>query len=253
MGKEVVIAVAGKGGTGKTTFAALMLRHLTSKYKNKAILAVDADANANLNEALGMEVEDTISSALEATKDPRAVPTGMTKDMFMEMRVSQCMVESDLIDLLVMGNPTGPGCYCYPNNLLKNYFEKLRTNYDYIMVDNEAGLEHLSRRTIDDIDHFIITSDATARGIRSAARVNEIVKSLKFNVGKTYLVISRTRGNEVDNLKAEIDKTGLDLLGTIPLDEAVMDYDLNGKPLFELPDDSPAVQAVGKIVEKLAL
>lgn len=253
MGKEIVIAVAGKGGTGKTTFAALALRHIISKSKDKAILAVDADANANLNEALGLEVEETISTALEATKDPRAIPTGMTKDMFMEMFISQSMVESDQVDLLVMGNPAGPGCYCYPNNLLKNYFEKLRTNYDYVMVDNEAGLEHLSRRTIDDIDHFIITSDATARGIRSAGRVYGIVKALKFNVGKVYLVITKTKDGEVEDLKAEIDKTGLELLGTIPHDEAVMNYDLEDRPLVELPDDSPAVQAVGKIVEKLGL
>jgi len=251
MGKEVVIAVAGKGGTGKTTFTALLLRYLTNKHKGKSILAVDADANANLNEALGLEVEETISTTLEQTKDPRVVPAGMTKDMFIQMRINQALVESDQIDLLVMGNPTGPGCYCFPNDLLKNYLEKLRTNYDYVAVDNEAGMEHLSRRTIDNVDYLIITSDSTARGVRSAARVYDIVKNVKMNVGKVFLVISRTQNENVGALQSEIEKTGLELIGTVPLDEQVMEFDLNGKPLFELPDDSKAVQAVEKIAVQL--
>ncbi len=253
MGKEVVIAVAGKGGTGKTTFTALMLRYLTNNYQDKAILAVDADANANLNEALGLEVEETISMALEQTKDPRAVPSGMTKDMFIQMRINQALVESDQIDLLVMGNPTGPGCYCFPNDLLKNYLEKLRTNYDYVTVDNEAGMEHLSRRTIDDVDYLIITSDSTTRGVRSAGRVYEIVKSVKINVDKVYLVVSKAQDDNINALMPEIEKTGLELLGTVPLDDQVVDFDLNGKPLFDLPDTSKAVQAVSEIASKLPL
>lgn len=253
MGKEVVIAVAGKGGTGKTTFTALLLRFLTRVYKDKAILAVDADANANLNEALGMRVEETISRALEETKDPRAVPAGMTKDMFIQMRINQALVESDQIDLLVMGNPSGPGCYCYPNDLLKNYLEKLRVNYDYVAVDNEAGLEHLSRRIIDNIDYLIITSDATIRGVRSAGRIYDIVKSVKINAREIYLVITRTQNEEIKALSSEVERTGLKLIGTVPEDPMIVKYDLNGQPLFRLPDDSPAVQAVEKIAKDLNL
>ncbi len=253
MGKEKVIAVAGKGGTGKTTFTALLLRHLTNAHKNKDILAVDADANANLNEALGLEIEETISQALVDTKDPRVVPSGMTKDMFMEMRISQAMVESDQVDLLVMGNPSGPGCYCFPNDLLRKYLENLRPNYDYVAVDNEAGMEHLSRRIIDDVDTIIITSDASARGIRSAGRVYEIIKSVKIKTKTVYLVITKTRNEDVQALQEEIDKTGLELLGTVPLDEKVVEFDLEGKPLFDLPDDSQAVQAIEKIAAKLIL
>lgn len=253
MKREKLIAVAGKGGTGKTTFSALLLRYLLKRHADKAFLAVDADANANLNEALGLEVDETISTTLTAMKDPRLVPSGMTKDMFMKMRLSQALVETDQLDLLVMGNPEGPGCYCYPNDLLKSYLEKLRTNYDYVLVDNEAGLEHLSRRTIDDVDYLLITSDATARGIRSAGRVYDIVKSLKINVGHIYLIVTRTQNGEIGNLQGEITKTALELAGTVPLDNMIMEYDLNDKPLFQLPEESPALKAVEKIAQKLNL
>lgn len=253
MGKEKLIAVAGKGGTGKTTFTALMLRYLVDNFKDKDILAVDADANANLNEAIGVEVRETISMALDDIKDFRKVPQGMTKDMFMEMRVNQALVETEQIDLLVMGNPHGPGCYCYPNDLLKKFLEKLRVNYDIVAVDNEAGLEHLSRRIIDDLDVLIITSDATARGVRSAGRVHEIVRTLGIRVGKIYLLISRAGENTASVLAAEIEKTGLELLGTVPMDNLVLEYDLQGRPLFQLPADAPAMQAVAAVMQRLNL
>jgi CO dehydrogenase maturation factor len=253
MAREKVIAVAGKGGTGKTTFSALLLRFLSTRYPDKSILAVDADANANLNEALGLEVEETISTTLEDMKDPRLVPSGMSKDMFMQMRLSQALVETEQIDLLVMGNPQGPGCYCYPNDLLRNYLEKLRVNYDYVIVDNEAGMEHLSRRIINNVDYLLITSDATARGIRSAGRAYNIIKSVNINAGKIYLVISRTQDGVLSDLQEEIAATGLEVAGTIPLDSMVMEYDLKGRPLFELPADSPALKAVEEIALNLNL
>jgi CO dehydrogenase maturation factor len=253
MTREKVIAIAGKGGTGKATFSALLLRFLSTRYADKSILAVDADANANLNEALGLEVEETISTTLEDMKDPRLVPSGMSKDMFMQMRLSQALVETEQIDLLVMGNPQGPGCYCYPNDLLRNYLEKLRANYDYVIVDNEAGMEHLSRRIINNVDYLLITSDATARGIRSAGRAYNIIKSVNINAGKIYLVISRTQDGVLSDLQEEIAATGLEVAGTIPLDNMVMEYDLKGRPLFELPADSPALKAVENIALNLNL
>jgi CO dehydrogenase maturation factor len=248
------IAIAGKGGVGKTTFTALMLRYLLNNKQGKAVLAVDADPNANLNEALGLEVESTISTMLEDTKKPNAIPTGMTKEMYIEFKLQDALVETKkAFDLLVMGNPQGSGCYCYPNDLLRKHLEKLRTNYDYVTVDNEAGLEHLSRRIISDVDTLIVVSDAAARSIRSAGRVHDIVKSVKLDVKELYLVVTKVTGNEIADLQEEIDKTGLTLIGTVPLDPLVAEYDVKGKALIDLPDDSAAVQAVESILNKINL
>lgn len=247
------IAVAGKGGTGKTTLSALLIRYLIENHPGKSILAVDADANANLNEALGIEVNDTIGTILEDTKKPDAVPTGMTKDIFIEYRLSQAMVEEDAFDLLVMGNPQGPGCYCYPNDLLKNYLEKLSKNYDFMVIDNEAGLEHLSRRLLPMIDLLLVTSDSTARGIRSAGRVKDIVEKVQIAVSKMGLVIGRSHEGDSAQLDQEVKNSGLELFGEIADDPLVADYDLNAKALFELPGDSPAVQASKVLFNNLNL
>jgi len=247
------IAVAGKGGTGKTTLSALLIRYLIENNPGKSILAVDADANANLNEALGVEVYKTIGTILEDTKKPDAVPTGMTKDIFIESQLMQAMVEEDAFDLVVMGNPQGPGCYCYPNDLLKRYLEKLSKNYDYMVIDNEAGLEHLSRRLLPMIDLLIVTSDATARGIRSAGRVKDIVENVQIAVSKMGLVIGRSREGDSTQLDQEIKKSGLELFGEVPLDPLVSEYDLNAKALFNLPKESPAVKASEELFGKLNL
>lgn len=247
------IAIAGKGGVGKTTFTALMLRYLLKNRPDKAVLAVDADPNANLNEALGLDVERTISDILEDTKKPGAVPTGMTKEMFIEFQLQDALAEGDTYDLLVMGNPQGSGCYCYPNDLLRKHLENLRANYDYVTVDNEAGLEHLSRRIISQVDTLLIVSDASARSIRSAGRVHEIVKNVKLDVKELYLVVTKVTGNDIEELHGEIEKTGLKLIGTVPLDPKVAEYDVKGKALIDLPDDSAAVQAVGAILDQLNL
>ncbi len=248
------IAIAGKGGTGKTTLAALITRYIAEEKPGNSILAVDADANANFNEALGLEVDSCISDILEKTKDPREVPTGMTKERFIEYNLHTALLETDNYDLVVMGNPHGPGCYCYPSDLLRKHLETLRENYDYVVVDNEAGLEHLSRKIVSDVDVLIITSDSSARGIRTAGRVFEIVKSVKIKVEEIYLVVTKAQNEEdVENLKEEIEKTGLTLAGQIPLDPMVAEYDLKGKPLVELPEDSTAYDAVKRLGKKLNL
>lgn len=247
------IAVAGKGGTGKTTLSALLIRYLIAKHPGKSILAVDADANANLNEALGLEVDATIGTILEDTKKPEAVPTGMTKDIFIESRLMQALIEEDAFDLLVMGNPQGPGCYCYPNDLLKRYLEKVSKNYDFMVIDNEAGLEHLSRRLLPMVDLLLVTSDASARGVRSAKRIKDIVENVQIAVSKMGLVIGRSRAGNSTQLQQEVEKTGLSLFGEIPDDPLVVDYDLEGKALIDLPPDSEAVKASQQLFETLAL
>ncbi|CAA7602921.1 CobQ/CobB/MinD/ParA nucleotide binding domain protein [Acididesulfobacillus acetoxydans] len=247
------VAVAGKGGVGKTTFTALMLRQMIREKKGISILAVDADPNANLNEVLGLEVTATISDLLEETKNPKSIPTGMPKDVFVQYKLQQSLVESKDIDLLVMGGPQGPGCYCYPNDLLRKYLEDLGENYDFVAVDTEAGLEHISRRTIPHIDIMFVISDSSARGIRSAGRVNDLIRGLKAEVGEVYLVVTKTVPDSLDSLADEIAVTGLKVIGDIPLDPLVVTQDLAGKALYDLPDEAVSVQAVEKIVRRAGI
>lgn len=244
------IAIAGKGGTGKTTLAALMIRQIVNADKGP-VLAVDADANANLHEALGIEVEDTLAELLaRINNNLEPMPAGMTKDQYVAFRVHNSLAEGDDVDLLVMGGPEGPGCYCYANNLVRGFMQELSGNYPFLVMDNEAGLEHLSRRTTNNVDILFVSSDASARGIRSAGRVRELVENLNLGIKKMYLVVAKVEEGSLEALQGEIERTGLPLIGTIPMDEGVREFDLHSKPLFELPDQSPAVKAVNEILKK---
>ncbi len=249
-----VVAVAGKGGTGKTTLAALFIRYLSEKPGRRPTLAVDADPNSNLHEALGLQVTQTIADLLEETKAERPLPAGMTKSQFIQYRLQSALIEGENADLLSMGAPEGPGCYCYPNDLLRGHMAELGKNYDYLVLDNEAGLEHLSRRVAQDVDYLVVTSDATARGVRSAGRVGELIRDLKTEVGRVGLVITKVRAaDEMAALAAEIDRAGLPLIGTVPYDENVVRFDLEGKPLANLPAGSPSVKAAYEIAGKIGL
>jgi len=249
----VQIAVAGKGGTGKTTFCALLIRYLIEKGKTP-ILAVDADANANLNEALGLEIEnETVSELISKTKELHGIPEGMSQETYIEYKLNSVLAEGKNVDLVVMGGPDGPGCYCFPNNILRKYLDNLSTGYKYIVMDNEAGLEHISRRTTQDVDTLFVISDSSARSIRSAGRVNQLVRQIKTKVNNIYLIVTRATEQDIVNLKDEIDKTGLELAGIIPADPMITEFDIRSKPLFDLPADSPAVKAVNEILNKLTL
>jgi CO dehydrogenase maturation factor len=229
------------------------LRQMVQQKKGISILAVDADPNANLDEALGLKVTGTISELLEQSKDPKAIPTGMPKNIFIEYKLQQALVETKDIDLLVMGGPQGAGCYCYPNDILRKHIESIGENYDFVAVDSEAGLEHISRRTIPHIDVMFVISDSSARGIRSAGRVYDLVRGLKSAVGKLYLIVTKTSDGSLESLNEEIEHTGLTLLGDIPLDPLVTEYDLAGKPLFELPNDAVSVKAVASILNRAGI
>lgn len=243
------IAVAGKGGTGKTTVASFIIKYLIENKKD-SILAVDADPNSNLNEALGLQVKNTISNILVDIKKNN-VPFGMSKDMYIEFKLNQALTETKEVDLLVMGGPQGPGCYCYPTELLKRHLEILDKNYDYMVIDNEAGMEHISRQTIENVDMMMVISDATVKGIRTAGKIYELAKLLKIQIGEAYLIINRI-GN-LAPLQEEINATGLDLGGVIPDDPFVTEYDLQGRPLIGLPANSAAVRAAYQLFEKLSI
>ena len=241
------IAVSGKGGTGKTTFAGMMIRHLLDKGKGP-ILAVDADSNSNLNEVLGVEVRSTIGEARETMK--KDVPTGMTKDIWFEYKVQEALTEAKGFDLIAMGRPEGPGCYCAANTLARKCLDLLTGNYRYIVIDNEAGMEHFSRLTTRDVDLLFILSDSSRRSILTASRIRDLIHELDLRIVREVLVINRVQG-ELDQeiLKEELKRQNLELAGTIPVDEEVYRYDLEGKPTIGLPLESKAVQAAGRIFE----
>lgn len=243
------IALAGKGGTGKTTVAGLLIKYLI-KTDMTPVLAVDADSNANLNEVLGLEVSETLGNAREEMKKG-IVPGGMTKDIFMSMKLEQAIVEDDGFDLIVMGQPEGPGCYCAANTLLTGFLEKLTGNYPYVVIDNEAGMEHISRLTTSNVDILLTISDTSRRGLQTALRIDDLAKSLNIGVNKSYLIINQTKEAPSETVLKMIDKNGLELAGTLPEDNTVYEYDLNGIPTIKLPEDNQVVKAAFSIFEKI--
>ena len=247
------IAVAGKGGSGKTTLAALMIRELVAAGRGP-VLAVDADANANLGEVLGLTASETIADILaEVADDRRSRPGGMSKADYLNFRLHQALVESPEIDLLVMGGPEGPGCYCYANNLLRGFIEQKARDYPVLVLDNEAGLEHLSRRTTRQVDVLFLVSDATVRGIRAADRIRRLAVRLELGIGRFCLVVNRVRDGTLSELESEIGRTGIEPAGWLPFDPAVETWDRQGRPLVQLPDEAPVVAAVRGIVNRFIL
>jgi CO dehydrogenase maturation factor len=242
------IAVSGKGGTGKTTIAGFLVRYLLEKGK-KPVLAVDADANSNLNEVLGVEVGSTIGEARDLMK--RDVPVGMTKDVWFEYKIQEALVEKNGFDLIAMGRPEGPGCYCAANTLARKCIDLLAGNYPYVVIDNEAGMEHLSRRTTQKIDFLLLISDPSARGIRAAGKISKLLTELDTRVGKKLLILNRVKGSIPDILEKIIEEFGLDLFSSIPEDDTLLQMDQSGKPIWKISEDSPAYQAVRRMMSEL--
>ncbi|MDI6758814.1 MAG: AAA family ATPase [Candidatus Omnitrophota bacterium] len=241
-----VIALAGKGGTGKTTIASLIIRLIKEK-KMGSILAIDADPNSNLSEALAVETKETIADVLdEITKDPAKIPVSMPKDRFIEYKVSGAIQEADGFDILTMGRPEGQGCYCYVNNVLRNIMSKLIKEYDYIVIDNEAGLEHLSRRTTRSADSLMVISDATLVGLKAAKRIKTISEELGIKIKKNFLLIN-SAAKEIEKEKLAL--TGLEYLGFIPFDPEIEKASLNGNSLMDLKEDALSINALRNILE----
>ncbi len=245
------IAVAGKGGSGKTSVASLVIRYLM-KNGSGPILAIDADPNANLGESLGLTVEQTVGSTLNAfQKDKINIPPGMTKKAYLDYKLNEIVVESKGLDLITMGRGEGPECYCYPNLILKKFADSLAGNYAYTVMDNEAGMEHLSRRTTQNIDGLLIISGHSVKGIRAAARIRDLAADLKLVIKKQKVIIDSVPATLDPLVTEELDRLGIDLIATIPLDEEVYEYDLKLKSLLDLPDTSKAVIAVNDLMAKL--
>ena len=241
------IAVSGKGGTGKTTLAGMIIRFLLDKGKGP-ILAVDADSNSNLNEVLGVKISSTIGNAREVMK--KDVPVGMTKDIWFEYQVQTALTEAKGFDLIAMGRPEGPGCYCAANTLARKCLDILTGNYQYIVIDNEAGMEHFSRLTTRDVDLLFILSDSSQRGILTASRIRDLIHELDLRIVREVLVINRFQGEPGPEIYKEVKKQNLELGGILPVDEEVYQYDSEGKPTVQLPLESKAVQSARRIFEK---
>ena len=233
------IALAGKGGTGKTTLAGMLVKYLI-QHDKKPVLAVDADCNANFNEVLGVTVDNTLGNAREEMKKGQ-VPSGMTKDVFMSMKLQKAVIETGDYDLVVMGQPEGQGCYCAANTLLSGFLERLTGNYPYMVMDNEAGMEHISRLTTSNVDVLLIVADSSKRAVQAALRIEKLTRDLNVGVGKCYLVINRAQAEPPQMIQDMVNDAGLTLLGTVPQDETIYTFDLEGKPTVDTPDDSPSV------------
>lgn len=247
------IAIAGKGGTGKTTISAMII-HWLSEYKTKSILAVDGDANVNLNDVLGITMNDTVGSIREEMKKKiQNIPNAMTKQQFLEYKIQSSLIETDNYDIIAMGRPEGPGCYCYSNNILRDILNTLSTNYHFMVIDNEAGMEHLSRRITNRIDYLIIISDPTVRGIKTAGKINQLVKELETEVEAVYLILNKVNNSIPKPIIDKVKTEGLELLGSIPLDSDLLNHDQQGKPLWPFISKSGAYQALGKIMQKLKM
>ncbi|MBP3305520.1 MAG: AAA family ATPase [Oscillospiraceae bacterium] len=250
------IAVAGKGGVGKTTTCGMMIDYLCKK-GDGPLLVVDADANSNLNEVLGVEVDTTLGDIREELAQAElkgTIPAGMTKADYAEFKFNSALVEEDDFDMLVMGRTQGKGCYCYVNGVLKTQVDKYAKNYRYIVMDNEAGLEHVARGTLPHVDTMLLISDCSRRGIQAVARIAEMIGEMGLKPGRMGLIVNRAPEGALDEgIRQEIEKHGLTLLGVLPQDEAVYRCDCAGEPSAKLPDSNPVKTALRGILQSIGL
>jgi CO dehydrogenase maturation factor len=244
----VTIAVAGKGGTGKTTLSGLLIRYLVEHRAGK-VLAIDADPSSNLHLVLGLPLSQTVGDIREEARG--GVQPGMSRQDWLSYTVRMAVEEGADFDLLAMGRPEGQGCYCAANHMLRNIMDGINSGYDFVVMDNEAGMEHLSRRTTRDVDYLLLVSDASLRGLVAAEAMVALTKELEVNVLHSYLVINRVMGDLPAPLQGKVREIGIPLLATLPYDSLLVEFDSQGRPLVELPPDAPISRAVADVAARL--
>ncbi len=242
-----VLAISGKGGVGKTTFAALLIRYLIEEKKGSPVLALDLDPNSNLNELLGVQVIHTIGEARELLK--KEVPPGMTKDVWFEYKIHQAIIEGKGFDLIVMGRPEGPGCYCAANSIARQSIETLKKNYKFIVIDNEAGMEHMSRLVTQNVDCLYILSDPTPRGLETAQRMIGLIYELNLNINKFHIIVNRIKDKSTGALSLMAQKKGIKVNGIIREDEDLIEADAKGEDIFRLKGDSKSLMDAYSVFE----
>jgi CO dehydrogenase maturation factor len=259
---STTIALAGKGGVGKTTIAAMIIKYL-AETQSSAILAIDADPSSNLNMVLGLDLEWTVgdiregllsqvkSSLVAGGAAMGSLPGGITKRDYLDYQVRSSLAEGNRFDLIAMGRSEGPGCYCAVNHNLREVLDAISKNYRYVVIDNEAGMEHLSRRTTRDVQHLLIVSDPTRRGLVAADRIARIRNELDIHIDNAYLIINRLSGPLPQPLEEQIDRLDIPLLGIVPNDEEMATFEFSGRPLVELGDESPIYQTVARMAEQI--
>jgi len=260
----ITIALAGKGGVGKTTTAGMIIKYLIQN-QEEAILAIDADPSSNLHLVLGMELEWTVGDIREGMlKEVKqsltaggaamgAMPGGMSKRDYLNYEIHSAIAESNRVDLIAMGRSEGPGCYCAVNHNLREVIDEIGKNYKYVLIDNEAGMEHLSRRTTRKVDYLFIVSDPSQRGLNTANTIGKMVDELDVEIDNVYLIVNRTVGDVPEPLLNTISTIGIDFLGHLPADEELMSFDYEGKPLVELGDESPVYIAISDLMDKTGI
>jgi CO dehydrogenase maturation factor len=259
---STTIALAGKGGVGKTTIAAMVIKYLAQE-KRGAVLAIDADPSSNLNMVLGMELEWTVgdireglltqvkSSLLTGGAAMGALEGGVTKREYLDYQIRSSLAEGDTVDLIAMGRPEGPGCYCAVNHNLREVIDAMSKNYAFVVIDNEAGMEHLSRRTTRDVQHMLVVSDPTQRGIVAAERIAGLRSELDIRVENAYLILNRVVGEIPAALNARIQELDIPLLGVVPGDPNITEAEFTGQPLIELANTTPVYEAVAGLMKKI--
>jgi CO dehydrogenase maturation factor len=250
-----VIAVTGKGGTGKTAVTAMLIRYLVKgSGKKYRILAIDADPDANLADALGVEVSKTVGDMREFMQQARyTTPPDTDKQRLFESKLFEILMEEEGYDLLVMGKPEGSGCYCFVNNLLRGIMDKTVKDYDLTIIDTPAGLEHFSRQTIPDLDVLIVVTDESRRGLTTAERIRDLAREIELRYKELYVVVNKVTPDRKDKVLDTAKGLGLNVIGTIPYDETLAKFDLVGDPLIGLPDDSPAVMEMHQVIKEIGL
>ncbi|MFQ6062159.1 MAG: AAA family ATPase [Methanosarcinales archaeon] len=247
-----IIAITGKGGTGKTTVSTLLIKYLENK--DGSLLAIDADPDANLPNALGVTVEKTVGEMREYLLEQRdKIPPSMDKELLFESKIYEVLLEKKNYDLLVMGRSEGTGCYCYVNNLLRGIMDRITKNYNFAIVDTAAGLEHFSRKIIRDVDILLVVTDESRKGLQTAERIRDLTNELDLNLKKIYIIANKVNEYSLKIIKKYTEEIDMELVGAIPYDTKLVEFDLVGEPLINLPDDSLAVMEVKNIAKTIGL